>query len=582
MGRIAGRPHLDYISAMPDRPLKALDARERLATRVWGIGFALLYWIGRTEAHSLDAISYARTVRDGAWADLFHPHHLAYSLVIKVLWNALQVIHPHLDPLAVAGFLNSLLAGLALAIFARCLLENGATFFWTSFATLGLGLSQCTWTLASENEVYVATLLLLIASARQALRAARTGRADQALQAGMLVAAASLFHVVAALFLVPVLLVAFRAAPDAPRRRRLLGAAALGAVVPAVAAYLVVMAVRHDTSVALATAWLNRYMRWDSWVDRDPVRLLLGFLWFLRGAVPDFGLIGNAPPPTAVGWLNDLARVPFLLFAGAVGYLAWDGWRKRPYLTWRFGALPVMCLAWFLVFELFLGWVGRSSLKFWTLTLPPLWAFTAIWADLRFGDPEGLGARRMSPVASVVSVLILALMVLTTGFLVVARRHDTRLDLPRRWSEAVARSTAPRDFLLVPEGDLEGYLLYYGRRGNLETLESLARSTRSLPATLDSLRARATRARAAGGRAWFLGTGLVVTPFAAQLWNRPEDAREVYRALEAELTPHGVYDPSARLTGPDGPLGQPVLLEWAPRPPQAPPAPGPNGPPPAI
>ncbi|HVP39848.1 MAG TPA: hypothetical protein VMS93_11770 [Candidatus Saccharimonadales bacterium] len=547
---------------MPDRPLVPLDHRQRLATRVWALGFALLYWISRTEAHSLDAISYARAVRDGTWRDLLHPHHLLYDPLVRVVWKALLVVHPHLDPLALAAFLNSALAGLTLLLFARCLLENGATFFWTSLATLGLGFSQCMWLMASENEVYVATLLLLTLAARQALRAARTAQAGQALRAGLFTAAAALFHVVAVLFVVPALAVVGRAAEDRRHRLRLMAALVVGLAAPLALGYLAVLAARGAASVALASAWAGRYMRWESWVDRNPVRVLLGFLWFLRGAVPDFGLIGRAPSPTASALLNDLARVPFLLFTALVAYLIWDGWRKRPYLTWRFGPLPVLCLVWFLVFELFLGWVGRSSLKFWTLTLPPLWAFIAVWADLRFGDPEGLGARRMSHAAAAGVVLGLALLVIPTGFLVVAPRHDPHRDAPRRWAEAVARATAPEDFLLVPEGDMEGYLLYYSARTHLQTLEVLAHNTRSFPASLDSLRAGARRARAAGHQAYFLGTGLVVTGYASELWGRPPDPRAVYRLLADSLEVAGAYDPSADLRTPDGPLGQPVLLRW--------------------
>src|SRR5947207_9491362 len=126
---------------MPDRPLRILDSRERLASRVWGIAFAILYWITRTEWHTPDAISYARSVRDGGWADRLHPHHLLYNAAIWSVWRALWAVHPHIDPLTVAAFVNSILRGLALAIFARALLENGATYVWTSVATLALGLS---------------------------------------------------------------------------------------------------------------------------------------------------------------------------------------------------------------------------------------------------------------------------------------------------------------------------------------------------------------------------------------------------------------------------------------------------------
>ncbi len=549
---------------MPDRPLKPLESRERLSTRIWGIAFAVLYWMTRTASHTMDALSYSRLVRDGGIADLFHPHHLLYNLGIWTLWKALTGVHPSLDPFSVAAVVNSALGGLLLTVFARTLLENGTTYFWTSFATLGLGLSQCMWTLASENEVYVATTLFLTLSARHALRASRSAGGHDSLRSGLWVAAAALVHIVALLFLAPALILAGWGASSraAAWKRRLVTAAA--ALLPVLACYATAIVVRHANTPERVAGWVNRYMRWESWTERNPVRVGLGFLWFLRGALPDFGLIGRAPSPTAIPWLNDLVRLPFLLFGAAAGYLLYDGWRKRAYLAWRFGALPVLCLAWFLCFELFLGWVGRSSLKFWTLTLPPLWAFSAMWADLRFGDPEAEGLRRMSH-RSVLAVLsILALQIATTGFLVVAPRHDPLRDRPRSWSDNVARLTGPNDFILVPEGELEGYLLYYGRRPNLLTLENDARHTGSFQESMDTLFARATRARARGGRAWMLGTGLVVTPDAAAMWRRRHVPDDVYRLVAARLRDRGPYDSTLPIAPGDSPLGYPRMLEFMP------------------
>lgn len=561
---------------MPDRPLKPLESRERLSTRIWGIAFAVLYWMTRTSSHSMDALYYAGTVRDGRIVDQFHPHHLLYNPAIWAIWKALTGAHPHLDPFSVAAVVNAALGGILLTVFARTLLENGTTYFWTSFATLGLGLSQCLWTLASENEVYVAATLFLTLSARHALRASRDGGGREPIRAGLWIAAAALVHIVSLLFLAPVMILVGRDSftrANAWTRRM---AAAASALFPVLALYGIAILMRHAGTAARASDWIGRYMRWDSWTERNPVRVALGFLWFLRGALPDFGLVGRAPNPTSIPWLNDLVRVPFLLFAVAAAYLVYDGWRKRAYLTWRFGGLPVLCLAWFLCFELFLGWVGRSSLKFWILTLPPLWAFSAMWADLRFGDPEAEGIRRM-PYPSVMAALsILALEIATTGLLVVGPRHDPRRDRPRSWADNVARLTSPGDFILVPEGELEGYLLYYGRRPNLMTLENDARHTGSFDGSMDTLLARADRARSRGARAWMLGTGLVVTPDAAAMWRRRHVPDDVYVRLAERLRDRGSYDSTVPLAPGDPPLGYPRMLEWVPDSASAPVSPEPD------
>ncbi len=545
---------------MVERPLKPLEPRERTATRVWAIAFAILYWLTRTETHSTDALLYAHTVRDGSWLDQLHPHHLLYNALIRILWKAACVAHPHMDPLVLAGFLNCVAAGLLLLVFSRMLLENGATFFWTSFATFGLGFSQCLWTLSGENEVYVGALLLVVMAARRGLRLARSSLSSDALLTGLAIAAAGSLHLAASIFLLPVLVVTWFSQPGIRQAWTRSALVALGVLAPVGLAYGAVALWGHPD----AMGWMNHYMRWDSWLDRNPIRVALGFLWFLRGAVPDFGLIGRAPAPTSSALLNDLAQVPFILFSLAVVYLIWDGWKKRPYLTWRFGPFPLMCLAWFLTFEVFLGWVGHSSLKFWTLTLPPLWGFVAIWGDLRFGDPEGEGLRRMSRWAAGGTLLMLILMVVTTGFLVVAPRHDQRKDMPRRWSQNIAHLTMPRDFLLVPDGELQGYLLFYGRRSNMFSMENLAAYARPYNAALDTLEVRMAATRSSGNRSFLLGTGMVITPFAAQLWNRPQDARELYRHFEGRLRPVANYSGGPLAPGPDGWLGLPVLLEVLP------------------
>ena len=124
------------------------------------------------------------------------------------------------------------------------------------------------------------------------------------------------------------------------------------------------------------------------------------------------------------------------------------------------------------------------------------------------------------------------------------------------------RVARPGDLILAPSGDLEACLRYYHPELGVATLESLARKSRSMSATLGKLEADAARVRAFGGRAWGLGTGLVVTREVSELWNQAPDGMAALRAWKGSLQVRAAYGDTTSTIGPEGPLGQPVMLEW--------------------
>src|SRR5262249_50986534 len=151
----------------------------------------------------------------------------------------------------------------------------------------------------TENETYAGMLLLLLLAARAGLRAARSSRAAGASRASLLVAAASMLHIASLLFLIPLCPVATQGIAEKGRRIRVAVVAALAGLLPVLAVYAGAawaLNAKYGTNISM---WAGQHLGRQFWMDQDPARVALGFLWFLRGTVPDFGLLGRVPAPTS-------------------------------------------------------------------------------------------------------------------------------------------------------------------------------------------------------------------------------------------------------------------------------------------
>jgi hypothetical protein len=81
--------------------------------------FTALYWITRGRQFSYDALCYALDVERGPLTNLFHPNHLLFSFLNRVVWNAAQFVGFHGHAVTLTQALNALAAGLAVGIFYK-------------------------------------------------------------------------------------------------------------------------------------------------------------------------------------------------------------------------------------------------------------------------------------------------------------------------------------------------------------------------------------------------------------------------------------------------------------------------------
>ena len=130
-----------------------------------------LYAMSIVAVHSYDALIYTYAARQGMQnlERLLHPHHLLYNSVGAInlwLWRTLGWHGNDIVPLQI---MNTVFGGVCLSLvymlvarYTRPLLALGAAML--------LGLSHAYWLYSAEVEVYVLSVLFLVASLYAALR----------------------------------------------------------------------------------------------------------------------------------------------------------------------------------------------------------------------------------------------------------------------------------------------------------------------------------------------------------------------------------------------------------------------------
>ncbi|EFO79410.1 hypothetical protein OSCT_2758 [Oscillochloris trichoides DG-6] len=440
-----------------------------------------LYLLTLTDVHTYDALSYILDVDRKPWAELFHPHHLAYgplgasirSLALRWGWQGSAAL--------LIQIANALAGAAGVTIFLALVRASGGNRMQAALGALLLAASYAFWYYAVEVEVYTIAALFLIVALGILLRMLERPTIALALGLGLVQGLAVLFHQTNVLLSIPALWVVWRSrgevgsrwlrqaqpTPNPPRwlslpKLTLLLAYMIPLGLIVAGAYLGVgLGVSGFRSWEQLYTWMTDYARTGWW----------------GGAVDGNKLIGLAR-----GLSNTLAEGPagVLLGLGLLMLLlsSLRGLRQAP------AGLVPLCLFWLVSYAAFFLWWEPENIEFWIASLPVFYLLLVM--SLRDHVRLGLG-------------IALAVAMLGLNWAAISARGDARNDLQRRIAEALAAQSGAGDLLVVPDGLLELYLPYYAQRENLTGLtQAMNQSGGDWVAACQRLQARVELTLASG------------------------------------------------------------------------------------
>lgn len=181
------------------RPGRRWSTRGTVGVFVCVAVLSLFYFFTAPANHSEadDAFWYALDVETGAWADLFHPFHLSYLPLGRVVWSTVRFLggpdraYPALMALGAVATAGALLVAWDLLV-----RRLGIGRVRAGLATAVLGLTYGVWRYATEAEIYALALLVNVGLVHLAL----AGRPNRLGRIGVVVlgALAPFVHILAA------------------------------------------------------------------------------------------------------------------------------------------------------------------------------------------------------------------------------------------------------------------------------------------------------------------------------------------------------------------------------------------------
>ncbi len=405
----------------------------------------LFYFSTRSALQMPDSLAYALSARTGQ--DLFHPHHLLYSPMVRAFYLALSPACDSCDAVLAAQVHNVLWASVAMAATFQVVKKLTGAGLAGLGAVLVLLVSQGPWVYATQAEIYVPALGVL--ALLTAIIVSAPGHElgwKRLLAVAVLLALAVLYHQSNALFAAPLGL--YLAASQG--RRRPWATLATLAVAGGIVALAYVLAFA-------AGPWektLASFVRFN--------------LEYASHPNPTWGTLDNFSPGGAYylfrSQMWNFIPIPFgavtvPMFALALGALvAWNAARSlRPA---PFRTLRGFLLAWLAAYFLFFLWWLPSEREFFIVTLFPIIVLGAL--VLRDVAMDGRH-RRLRPLMAPAVAGVVTFLFATNLALTVLPAHQSR---GHRYEEAARLAAlAPAECLVVAEYPLAESLKYYfGRR----------------------------------------------------------------------------------------------------------------------
>lgn len=431
------------------------------------VGFGVLYLATLVAAHTYDALSYGLAVDRKPFAELFHPHHIAYGPLGAAVRGLAGAFGWQGSALPVMQVANAIAGAAGVALFAALVQGITRRADGALVAAVLLGGSYAYWYYAVEVEVYTVAALFLIACLGVMARMLHTPTLRGAVLLGAAAAGAILFHQTNVLLAVPVgvlLLLAHDGRFTAALWRQ--AAACAGTVVLLVGGVYVYVgfAVSRFATLGEWLAWMMGYAQTGYWGGTTAT--LPGLMTGLSSAL--------AHPVGGVLWAV-LAGV-LLLYVRQLGK--------------QYGRLALVLLSWLLVYGAFFAWWEPQNAEFWIASMPPFvllltLALVAGGAAWHPGVWVGLAVAAAMLVGNWQAVLL----------------RGQGGDAPQfALTRALVAQSTPADLLLVPDGWQALALSYYAGRDNVLALsDALEQQGGDWHATCDQLQQRIARTQQQGG-----------------------------------------------------------------------------------
>ncbi len=398
-----------------------------------------LYLLTLTDVHTYDAISYVLDVDRKPWAELFHPHHLAYGPLGASIRRLALALGWQGSAAWLIQAANALAGAAGVTLFFALVRQTSGSNRHAALAAVLLGSSYAFWYYAVEVEVYTIAALFLILALWILLRLLEQPSIGLALGLGLVQGLAVLFHQTNVLLSIPALWVVWRSRDEAGQRwlsvskPTLLLAYTIPLGLIVAGAYLGVgVGVSGFRSWTQLYTWMTDYAHTGWWGGAVDSNKLVGLGRGLSATL--------AEPPSGV-----------LLGIGLGGLLL----SNLRGLRQSHAGLITLALLWLTSYGAFFLWWEPENIEFWIASLPVFYLLLVL--SLKDRVRLGMG-------------IALALTMLGLNWAAIEARGDSRNDLQRQITTALESHTGPGDLLVVPDGLLELYLPYYAQRENLSGL----------------------------------------------------------------------------------------------------------------
>lgn len=408
---------------------------------------AVVLVLFRSGVQTGDSLAYARSIRSGT--SLFHPHHLLFNPIIRVVWKGLGTVVPSISPLEAAQVHNIFWALIVLAAVFGIVRRMTASAALAALFASGLYVCLGFWQYATFVEVYIPTMgcLVLILALLQPVRSTPPSAGLGFVLLGLFCLAV-LYNQISVLFAVPF---AYLLARRFGRKGWIRAAgtiAAAGVIVLAV--YLAAFGTTSGPrTVSGFVRWCLSYAfypdpRWGTMSNisiMGGAKILLSFARNFAFVPPSLYL----PAAAATGLL--LAALVLMTIKAIV--------RRAPEAEFR-----LTLLIWLAVTVAFIWWFTPYGYELYIPLLPLIFFLAArLLADRRASASNPPRARRLLFGLSVTAIAALAAWNLIGAVL---PAHAGRgLDYDRA---ALIQAKAPEDATLIADFDLRENLLYYFAR----------------------------------------------------------------------------------------------------------------------
>jgi hypothetical protein len=342
-----------------------------------------------------DSLTYAISVQTGE--QLFHPHHLLFSPIVRIFYLALSAVAPSADAILAGQVHNALWAAAGVVgMYWVVLRLSGSTPIGIGAAGMLLG-AQGYLKYSSQVEVYVAaTACLILLVALLVEKWPEPSEPSRDWIVSLLLGASVLYHQTNVLFCLPLAVFFLWSGRSAGivRSVRIIGLAGGGVLAIYVAAYYFTKDSPHSLFgfIDFCMRYAVTERPWGSWEhygSRGVTALFRSQLW-------DWLLVPASWQSRAVG-----------AFAGTLGAtVLWNA--IRAFGLGRSGRLRALLIVWLITFYGFFLWWQPGQREFYVITLVPvLLLFFTTLIDLPLFNKRGVALATIGVALAVVSLAVL-------------------------------------------------------------------------------------------------------------------------------------------------------------------------------